>query len=178
MTDFTRLEQNLIDVIKEEQAKLGYQREEIRLYYPLGSLNHLLGTEDTAEGMKERLKGSFAEFTKDRLGKVRISNQGERFCFRIPEEGSSYVKEHTEPGELLQELVEQLRRHDCSMEEIRAVFSRTGRPFQTESVKNGEFDWLLRFTDGTDPYLYCFKEEGCHLTYHRFLPEDYEEFGF
>ena len=42
--NFSRLEQNICDVIKEEQIKLGYQSETIRLYYPLGSLNNFLGT--------------------------------------------------------------------------------------------------------------------------------------
>ena len=32
---FQKLERSLIDVIKEEQAKLGYQKEKIQLYYPL-----------------------------------------------------------------------------------------------------------------------------------------------
>lgn len=36
------MKDNLIDIIKEEQAKLGYRKESIRLYYPLGSLKHLL----------------------------------------------------------------------------------------------------------------------------------------
>ena len=36
--DFARLEKNIIDVIKEEQAKLGYRKEKIRLYYPLSSV--------------------------------------------------------------------------------------------------------------------------------------------
>ena len=40
---FEKLEQNIIDMIKEEQAKLGYRRENIRLYYPLSSLVHLTG---------------------------------------------------------------------------------------------------------------------------------------
>ena len=39
---FKRLEKNLIDIIKEEQAKLGFRKEEIRLYYPLTvSYTHL-----------------------------------------------------------------------------------------------------------------------------------------
>ena len=42
--DFSRLENSIIDVIKEEQAKLGYRKEEIRLYYPLSSLNHFFET--------------------------------------------------------------------------------------------------------------------------------------
>ena len=35
---YDKLERNLIDIIKEEQAKLGFFKEDIRLYYPLSSL--------------------------------------------------------------------------------------------------------------------------------------------
>ena len=35
-----KLQKNLIDLIKEEQAKLGYRKESVRLYYPLQSLQH------------------------------------------------------------------------------------------------------------------------------------------
>ncbi len=38
---FDRLEKNLIDIIKEEQAKLGFRKEDIRLYYPLRSLKQI-----------------------------------------------------------------------------------------------------------------------------------------
>lgn len=31
---YDKLERNLIDIIKEEQAKLGFFKEDIRLYYP------------------------------------------------------------------------------------------------------------------------------------------------
>ena len=31
---FSKLETNLIDMIKEEQIKLGYREETVRLYYP------------------------------------------------------------------------------------------------------------------------------------------------
>ena len=37
---YERLEKSLTDTIKEEQAKLGFRKEAIRLYYPLSSLNH------------------------------------------------------------------------------------------------------------------------------------------
>ena len=46
---FDKLEQNIIDMIKEEQAKLGYRRENIRLYYPLSSLVHLTGAWRTGD---------------------------------------------------------------------------------------------------------------------------------
>ena len=35
--NYTKLTNNLIDLVKEEQAKLGYRKEAIRLYYPLSS---------------------------------------------------------------------------------------------------------------------------------------------
>lgn len=48
-----------------------------------------------------------------------------------------------------------------------------------ENIDNGEFDYLLRFPESVgDPYYYCFKNEGCHIIYHRFLPEDYADFDF
>ena len=46
-------------------------------------------------------------------------------------------------------------------------------------MDNGEFDFYIRFLDKEDDtYYYCFKDEGFHFIYHRFLPEDYEDFGF
>ena len=49
MTGFEKLENSLIDVIKEEQAKLGFKEEKIHLYYPLSSLNHFLPVHRTAQ---------------------------------------------------------------------------------------------------------------------------------
>ena len=49
---FKRLEKNLIDIIKEEQAKLGFRKEEIRLYYPLISLNHFFEADDDVDEMQ------------------------------------------------------------------------------------------------------------------------------
>ena len=88
--DFSRLEKSIMDVIKEEQAKLGYRKEKIRLYYPLSSLNHFFQVEGDVTGMLEKLNW-FPEYTKKRLGQVEVTNDGERFCFHIPEEGVEYA---------------------------------------------------------------------------------------
>ncbi len=46
-------------------------------------------------------------------------------------------------------------------------------------MHNGEFDFWVRFSEeNEDEYYYCFKDEGGHMIYHRFLPEDYADFGF
>ena len=40
---FEKLEKNLMDVVLEEQAKLGFRREKIRLYYPFIYTESLAG---------------------------------------------------------------------------------------------------------------------------------------
>ena len=49
--DYSRLEKGIMDFIQEEQVKLGYRKEKIRLYYPLSSLKHFLG-EDSQAGQE------------------------------------------------------------------------------------------------------------------------------
>ena len=173
-----RLEKNLIDIIKEEQAKLGYQKEKIRLYYPLSSLNHILDCQDSEEEMLERLQ-KLPESITDKLGNVSVTAKNERFCFHVSEQGSIYVHENMAENEFIRDLVELVARHDCTIEKILELFRSRAKDSTCQKIENGEFDWLIRFPEEhEDPYYYCFKDEGCHIIYHRFLPEDYEDFEF
>ena len=63
-TGYAKLEKNLIDILKEQQMKLGYCDEEVRLYYPLSSLNHFFGTDDSAEAMLDSRKNSLMSLRK------------------------------------------------------------------------------------------------------------------
>lgn len=56
----------MIDIIKEEQAKLGFRKEEIRLYYPLISLNHFFEADDDVDEMQTRLEQFPEEVKKTR----------------------------------------------------------------------------------------------------------------
>ena len=140
---YKRLYKNLIDIIKEEQAKLGFRRESIRLYYPLSSLNHFFETQDTEEQMKNRLHG-IPDFIKETLGDIKVTSKKERFCFYIPEEGSNYVHENTNPNEFIKELVEIVGKHGCKMEDIIALFKQHDKNVYVEEIHNGEFDYLIR----------------------------------
>lgn len=111
---YSKLEKNLIDLMKEEQAKLGYRKEAVRLYYPLSSLNHLFDAEDSVDAMQERLI-HFPEDMTAKLGMLTVTHKGDRFCFRIPEEGSEYVHEHMGANEFIKELVEMLWQHGTTM---------------------------------------------------------------
>ena len=70
---YERLEKSLIDLVKEEQAKLGYRKEMIRLYYPLSSLNHFMEANADAEEMQELL-ADFPKAAEDIFGEVGITH--------------------------------------------------------------------------------------------------------
>ena len=70
--EYEEMKDNLMDIIKEEQAKLGYRKETIRLYYPLGSLNHLLKIKCDISGMKEILS-DFCREVSEFFGNIEIS---------------------------------------------------------------------------------------------------------
>lgn len=167
------LKQNIMDVIKEEQIKLGYQKECIRLYYPLGSLNHFFEGVFTVDEMSGLLE-EFCKETEEVLGKIDVSHAGKRFCLCISEEGVSYVHENVAVNPLLVDLVSLVRQHGCTIEQIRRRFEKEASPVHFEQTGEGEY--LIYFEDSqTDPYYYCFQDEGCHVSYHRFLPQDYNE---
>ena len=175
---FKRLEKNLIDIIKEEQAKLGFRKEEIRLYYPLISLNHFFEADDDVDEMQTRLE-QFPEEVKKKLGDICPISVQHRFCLHIPEQGSVYVHEHTTENEFIKKLVELMMNHGIKKEDILAIFQKEAKDIRVGDMHNGEFDFWVRFPEeNEDEYYYCFKDEGCHMIYHRFLPEDYADFGF
>lgn len=204
--DYSNLERSLIDVIKEEQAKLGYYREDIRLYYPLSSLNHFLGMDVNADKMQKILEGTGENIDEtrnivegkeagsataepivagmnatlsDKLGMVEVSHRGDRFCFHILPEGVEYVHENTKENEFIRELVNLVAKHGCTINQIYELFTARSDRVGREKMDNGEFDERIWFEDDADdPYYYCFKQEGGHMIYHRFLPEDYEDFEF
>ena len=96
--DYQALEEHIKDSVMEEQAKLGFRKEVIRLYYPVGMLNNLFGTACDAEEMQQALAG-FTDFAKERLGEVTITHKKDRFCLLLPEETSIYVHEHKKENE-------------------------------------------------------------------------------
>ncbi len=171
-----RLERNLIDMLKEEQAKLGYRSETVRLYYPLTSLNRLLQEKlDTAQ-MKEALK-TFALSVEERLGKIEITNQKDRFCLCIPPKGVDYAHSLTDEKEFIHAFIRTIEKHGCGISDIVALFSQYSDSVHVEKTENGEFDYLIYFEDGVpDAYRYCLTDEGPHLMYHRFTAEDYADF--
>lgn len=176
--DYSRLKNNIIEVIEEQQLKLGYLKETVRLYYPLSSLNRFLGVRKQAEAMRQLLQ-DFVTDEKDCFGNVVVTNEGERFCIAIPPEGVEYVHDHMDTGGFLSDLIAAVTRYGSTLEDVLAPFYKHSGQVRVEKIRNGEFDYLVYFENGKpDSYRYCITVEAEHIIYHRYTKEDYEEFGF
>lgn len=176
--NFQKLEKNIMDMILEEQLKLGYRRETIRLYYPLLSLNRLLETDNDPEQMLKTLD-SFSDYTEARLGRIQASHRNERFCLAVPAQGCKYV--HTNMGDtsFIRDFIHTISRHGVTMKEVLQQFYNHSDNVHVEKLENGEFDYLVYFIDGIpDDFWYCLTEECHHIIYHRFTAEDYKDFQF
>jgi Domain of unknown function, E. rectale Gene description (DUF3877) len=172
------LQNNIIDVIKEEQIKIGYKSETIRLYYPLESVCNLLGASYTIKELQVVLE-KFCQYAKALLGDVKFSNKDTRFCFVIPPSGVNYVHEMVEENYFLREFIEKVSLHNATLEEILNIFYKYSDNVICDEMDNGEFDYLIYFKEEKpDSYRYCLKFEDCHTIYHRFTKADYENFDF
>ena len=60
--EYKLLEEILADLFLEEQAKLGFFKEDIRLYYPLSSLNHFFSARDSADELATVKKAYVSTF--------------------------------------------------------------------------------------------------------------------
>ena len=176
--DFEKLKQNMIDMIAEQQIKLGYRKETVHLYYPLLSLNRILSSSLTTEEMRSVLS-EFCSYVEELFGKVHFSDIQDRFCFDLPPETGLYVHEHLDDRSFLSDFIQTIGSHDCSLDELLQVFHRYSDSVHFEKMDHNEFDYVIYFEDGIpDDYRYCITDEGCHLIYHRFTLDDYEDFLF
>ena len=121
--DYSRLKDNIIEMIEEQQLKLGYLKETVRLYYPLSSLNRFLGVRKQTEEMRQLLQ-DFVMDVQDCFGKVIVTNEGERFCIAIPAKGAEYVHDHMDTDGFLCDLITAVTRHGSTLEDVLAPFYR------------------------------------------------------
>ncbi|MGN0465036.1 MAG: DUF3877 family protein [Lachnospiraceae bacterium] len=174
MMNQNKLIENIIDQIKEVQIKIGYAKETIRLYYPVTSLNTLLGIE--AKNTEEFLQIVKTAFLNTVLGEITFCAHGDRIEVKISPKGAEYVYREIPEPKFLKKMIELFgAHHHCSLEDVKHIFSEFSENYVCEKIpEDMGFDYVLYFPDGEiDKYYYCIKEEMEHTIYHRFTREDF-----
>lgn len=177
--NYEKLERNIIEVMEEQLAKLGFDGNAVYLFYPLSSVASLLGMRSETEAILEALNG-FCAHVQQRLGDISISLRDGRIVFEIPPKGGLYVKEHLREDCFIVRLIHLVAGHHAQICDVLNLFRAYDENVHIEKMQPGEeFDYLVYFESGEpDAFYYCLKEDMGHVTYHRFTKNDYEGFGF
>lgn len=164
---------NLISVIKESQIKLGYESMPLSINYIQSSLNNLFGCE-----VDDRVLDEFCNSCEN-LGKITYQKIENGYRLDIPAQGMDYVHSIIREDEFLVRFISTIRRFDCTLDDVIAVFKDYGDDVVVEKVDNDEFDYLIYFASGKpDAFWYCIDIEDLGMTYHRFTKQDYIDFNF
>ena len=173
---YSKLEQNICDGVKEGQIKLGFDNETVRLYYPVTSLEAILGIKVKDEEEMLATLQYFKEQVAPRLGEVEVSYKGDRFCIGILPKGTSYIHEYYPASPFLVDLIERVRKPMCTLEDVLAIFHQYSQEVVCKPGDHIDFDYVIYFEDSLqDDYCYCFKFDEFHATYHRFTKFDFED---
>ena len=180
--NFTRLEKDITENVREAQQKLGFEHRPLHLNYINSTLCHLLGTKLSDQELAE-IFPELSAFTAERLGNITASPIKDGLCLTIPAEGTEWVYSTTTGNEFICALVEKARSaHENIGSFLEVFYSFAGKDnVEVREVSNDEFDLLVYFRSGVpNNYRYCINTEPFpnghfHITYHRFIPEDYED---
>lgn len=164
-----QLEKNIIDMLIEQQIKLGYLKEVVRLYYPKKSVYALLDVAEDREILSEVEDSIF-----DKSGNIHIKSLKDgRICIEVSKELGEYVHKNKPQNLFIEKLIELIRNH-CSIEDVFDLFKSESNQVYIEELKDSDFEYLVYFKDeNPDDFYYCFNVEGKHVTYHRFTKIDY-----
>ncbi len=167
------LEKNICDTLKEWELKLGYSKEPIELYYPAESLSSLLGLSGENADELEKVLVFFSDKVKEHLGEVQITRNRGRYCIRISEAGSRYVRDYISASPFLVKFLEVIHQPCSSLASVEQVFYEFSRHVVKKKEEDGAYIFFFQNAE-IDEYVYCVEEEEFGLQYHRFTREDYK----
>jgi hypothetical protein len=169
-----KLEKHICDTIKEWQLKIGYQEESMKLYYPQESLVGLLGI--TNEDSIYQALADFNQAVGERLGNIRCSNHGERFCLEIPASGCKYIATRIPDSPFLKDFLKAVTSKGVTLKDIETCFRTYEADCIVEDKTSEGLGHVFMFHDTQiDDYVYCVESDDFGITYHRFVREDYEK---
>lgn len=168
---FKELEINIETTIYEGILKLGYHpKESLNIYYDLDLLNYLLQKNFATSSLCLDYLQKFIAYVNPRLYEISILQEKGRFKFTVPKEGIAYIYNQYQNNKFLNELINTVKTHNFTLEDILAIFSHYTDEFVCEKMDNSEFQYVIYFKDShIDKFKYCFSFDEMGGYYHRLL---------
>ena len=174
--DFKALEDNLIYVAQETIIKMGGD-EPVGLYYPASTLRAILGVSEKEPLI--RVLGDFSAFAGDRLGDIKIVEDGERYRITLGKKALGLAREGLKDCSFLKDLIGYSASYPADIGGLTAVFYKYSDKVACKRCDGEEFDYLVFFEGGEpDGFYYCVKFEEGEMHYHRLAPADFRARGF
>ena len=152
----------VVSTVQETNLKIGDVSGSISLYYPY-------------EGDFTVLRDEFKEASKDFPG-MTIEQLSQRIRIVVPEEDSRRLSDMPVKG-AIRNVIELTGKH-IPFDSFRTeILKRHPDARLVESPYQG-FDWILWFPEEMDGDIYCLTVEMGQVTYHRYSPEEFRQFGF
>lgn len=174
--NFSKLENNIFYVIKEQEIKLGYIKADTRLFYPLKSLNFLLETNLNLDTVILKLN---SYFNKNNIYRgITASQSNEKIRLDIPSNIVEYIHNlEAVSSNFLNEFTALIQKENISFIEIFKLFNKYSSTI-IKKIDSKDFDYIVYFKNQKpDDFIYCFKQESKYISYHRFTKNDFNELG-
>ena len=157
------LYQRVADTVQEMHLKIGDSEGSVSLYYPFnGDISKI----------SEEFRGCCASLPKE----IAIETVSGRIRVIVPEAVCRYISS-LPVRSTLKDVVE-LVNSRCSIDDFRRKIYQRHPDASFTEADGIEFDWVLTFSQDTDPDVYCISVEMGTVTYHRFSKEDYLAMDF
>ena len=175
--NYQKLLDNILDVTREMQIKVGFSDDFVSLYYPERAINNLLG--EKIEGdLKDKVLNSFCEYSKEKVGDITFSTDDfGRVCFKLAKNAVEFAVSDMSKCAFIKELVTYVSEEKTpSFEGIEKLFKKYSQNAVVKMAEDDEFNCLAYFKDGVpDDFIYCIDVEKDHLHYHRLTPMDFAD---
>ncbi|MBR1867540.1 MAG: DUF3877 family protein [Clostridia bacterium] len=174
--DFQRLLDNVLDVTREMQIKVGVSDDCVSLYYPDRAIVNLLGKDYSDR--KDAILKEFCEFAAKNEACISFStDKFGRVCFKLDKKTVEFALADMSKCAFLKELVNFVV--NCKNPEFRDIenlFKKFNCGAVVKRADDDEFNCLAYFPSGDpDDFIYCIDIEKDHVHYHRLTPMDFSD---
>lgn len=175
--EFERFDNSVLSTVYEGILKLGQDvGHSMSIYYDLDLLNHLLNTDFSTNDECFAYLKNYLDVRNKEFTMVSIKLEKHRFKVTVTPEGITYIISYFKDKPFLRELIDLVKTHQFTFDDIYALFKKHSDSFVCEEVENAEFQYVLYFDDeSVDEYKYCFNFDEMGGYYHRLLAYDFDK---